>query len=292
MMSLIDNIKFSFLYIELYSMGKNWEFPQSMIPYNILRYIVKGEALFYINDEIVKVKENQIVYIPKGCNMSCKSISDTFEFFSVRFTTLVSSEVYDVLGKVYGIPRILHNQGEDVYFREMYKWLHEKIVAKKCFIEGNLNLLIGSLSMRAENNILEDPLSLENAKANMDNMDIIKEMEVSLNKQNIDPRIRFVSYHIISNPTENYTPEKMASMIGLSKQRFSSLFKKSMGKPPMEYLKEIRLTTAARFLLIGNKSISDIAYDVGYKDPNYFIREFKSAFGVTPNKYRKVNRDG
>ncbi|ASJ22811.1 hypothetical protein BHAMNSH16_10360 [Brachyspira hampsonii] len=231
-MSLIDNIKFSFLYIDLYSMGKNWEFPQSIIPYNILRYIVKGEALFYINDETVKVKENQIVYIPKGCNMSCKSISDTFDFFSVRFTTLVSSEVYDILGKIYGIPRILDNNGEDVYFREMYKWLHEKTIAKKCFIQGNLNLLIGSLSIRAENNKLEHPLSLENAKKNM------------------------------------------------------------MGKPPMEYLKEIRLTTAARFLLMENKSISDIAYDVGYKDPNYFIREFKSAFGVTPNKYRKVNRDG
>ena len=287
MMSLIDNIKFSFLYIELYSMGKNWEYPQSIIPYNILRYIVKGEALFYINDEIVEVKENQIVYIPKGSNMSCKSISDTFEFFSVRFTTLVSSEIYDILGKVYGIPRILDNQGEDIYFREMHKWLHEKLIAKKCFIQGNLNLLIGSLSMRAENNRLEHPLSIENAQ---DDMDVIREMEISLDKQNIDPRIRFVSYHIISNPTEDYTPEKMANMVGLSKQRFSSLFKKNMGKPPMEYLREIRLTTAARFLLTGNKSISDVAYDVGYKDSNYFIREFKSAFGVTPSKYRKVNR--
>ena len=55
----------------------------------------------------------------------------------------------------------------------------------------------------------------------------------------------------------------------------------------MEYVREIRLTTAARKLLISDKNINDIAYDVGYEDTNYFIREFKAAFGFTPNQYRK-----
>ena len=80
-------------------------------------------------------------------------------------------------------------------------------------------------------------------------------------------------------------------MAELSKQRFSHLFKEQLGKAPMTYLKELRLTTAARKLLVTNDNISDIAYSVGYEDPNYFTREFKHAFGYTPNQYRKAARD-
>lgn len=48
----------------------------------------------------------------------------------------------------------------------------------------------------------------------------------------------------------------MAEMVELSKQRFSSLFKANMGKSPMEYVREIRLTTAARALLVSNKILT------------------------------------
>lgn len=86
-MSVIDNIRLTFLYIEFYSMGKTWVYPESYIPYNIFRYIVKGKAEFCIDGEEIIVKENQIVYIPQGCRMSCRALSESFEFYSLRFTT-------------------------------------------------------------------------------------------------------------------------------------------------------------------------------------------------------------
>ena len=110
-------------------------------------------------------------------------------------------------------------------------------------------------------------------------------------RQRIDPRIEIVVDYIVLHPMEKYTPKKMAGMVDLSKQRFSSLFKANVGKTPMEYVREIRLVTAARKLLTSNDNINDIAYAVGYEDANYFIREFKSAFGYTPNQYRQVARE-
>ena len=59
----------------------------------------------------------------------------------------------------------------------------------------------------------------------------------------------------------------------------------------MVYIKDLKLTTAARKLLVNNAPISDIAYGVGYKDPNYFIREFKVAFGYTPRQYRLAAKE-
>ena len=118
-MSVIDNIRLTFLYIEFYSMGKTWVYPESYIPYNIFRYIVKGKAEFCIDGEEIIVKENQIVYIPQGCRMSCRALSESFEFYSLRFTTSVFYEGEDVLKEYYGIPRIIENEGEDYYFKEI-----------------------------------------------------------------------------------------------------------------------------------------------------------------------------
>lgn len=286
MMSVMDNIRFTFLYIDLYSMGRTWVYPESVIPYNIFRYIVKGKAEFCIDNEKILVEENQIVYIPSGCRMSCRALTDTFEFFSIRFTTSVFYVGEDVLEEYYGIPRVTQNKHEDQYFKEIYKWVKSDYPAKKCFVRGYLDILIGSLAMRGNKNhkSIKKVVSLEG------DLEKIKKRKRQVEQQ-IDRRVQIVADYVVLHPKEKYTPEIMANMAELSKQRFSSLFKANMGKTPMQYVKEIRLTTAARALLVSNDNINDIAYEVGYGDTNYFIREFKTAFGFTPNKYRKVARE-
>ncbi len=283
----IDKIRFVFLYAELYSMGATWVYPESRIPYNILRYIVKGKAEFCINGEKVLVQEDQIVYIPNGCRMSCHALTETFEFYSVRFATSVLYESEDVLRKYYGIKRITDNSGEDAYFKEIHKWVKSDHIARKCFVRGCLEMLIGTLSLKGEQ-VEIDESGLENEERDPNKQ---KSGEWKIGRQ-MDSRVQVVADYIILHPVEKYTPEKMANMVSLSKQRFSSLFKDYMGKTPMEYVREIRLTTAARTLLLSDKNINDIAYDVGYEDTNYFIREFKAAFGFTPNQYRKVAKEG
>ena len=129
-MSIIDNIHFTVLYINFYSMGHTWVYEESIIPYNMFRYIVKGKAEFCINYETILVEENQIVYIPSGARLSCRALSESFEFYSIRFTTSVLYESSDVLEEYYGIPRITENQGEDFLFREIYRWIKTENVAK------------------------------------------------------------------------------------------------------------------------------------------------------------------
>ena len=282
-MSVIDNIRLTFLYIEFYSMGKTWVYPESYIPYNIFRYIVKGKAEFCIDAEEIIANENQIVYIPQGGRMSCRALSESFEFYSLRFTTSVFYEGEDVLKEYYGIPRIIENEGEDYYFKEICKWVKKDSWVKKCFVRGYLDLLIGTLSMRV------NKFDKNTGKVTEKNENPV--LKIAKRKEQIDSRVQLVADYVVLHPREKYTPQKMAEMVELSKQRFSSLFKANMGKSPMEYVREIRLTTAARALLVSNKNINDIAYECGYEDANYFIREFKSAFGFTPNQYRKIARE-
>ena len=107
----------------------------------------------------------------------------------------------------------------------------------------------------------------------------------------MDSRIQGVVDYILLHPNEKYSPTRLAEMAELSKQRFTALFSSQLGKSPMVYIKELKLTTAARKLLVSNLHINDIAYELGYEDTNYFIREFKRAFGCTPKQYRQIAKE-
>lgn len=285
--SIVDNIRFNFLYADNYMFGKTWSFEENYVPYNMFRYVVSGEGIFFVDGESVEAVEGKIIYIPMGCSLSCVSKSDSFSFTSIRFTTSVSFEGGDLLTDYYAMPRSMMAEGEAEYFDLILRWAKSDNIAKMYFVRGYLEILIGSLIERASIGKTEVP----EIKRDEDQNTLEKiTHRIMRSNQKIEPRIQIVLDYISMHPMEKYTPSSMAEMAGLSKQRFSHLFKEQMGKSPMVYLKELRLTTAARKLLVSNENVNDIAYSVGYEDPNYFIREFKRAFGYTPNQYRKISR--
>ena len=116
MYSAIDNIHFHFLYIDRYSFGRNWIFPETNTPYCMLRYIESGTATFHINNHEFAVKKDQIVYIPKGVPLACYSTSSHFSFTSIRFTTSVFFEGGDLLEEYYHLPQIMEGKGGESLF--------------------------------------------------------------------------------------------------------------------------------------------------------------------------------
>jgi AraC-like DNA-binding protein len=285
---VVDNVRFNFLYIDTYSFGRKWVFPESIVPYNMFRYIESGMGTFFVNDEEIIVRKNQIAYIPRGSRLSCYAQTDNFSFTSIRFTTSVYFEGGDFLADYYGIPKVIECQGEKQYFEMIYNWIKIENPARMFFVRGYLEVLIGTLITRVNGNGKLE--SKREVKVEDYNLEKIRYRIRKAGNQ-IDPRIQVVVDYILLHPSEQYTPIRMAEMAELSKQRFSCLFKEQIGKSPMAYIKELRLTTAARKLLVSNDNISDIAYEVGYEDPNYFIREFKSAFGYTPKQYRQAAKE-
>jgi AraC-like DNA-binding protein len=64
------------------------------------------------------------------------------------------------------------------------------------------------------------------------------------------------------------------------------LFKRYLGCPPFQYINKLRLTEAADELTQTDKSVTDIALDLGFNDSNYFSRLFKKHLGLSPREYR------
>lgn len=89
----------------------------------------------------------------------------------------------------------------------------------------------------------------------------------------------------IGLPTVTY----FADELYLSSNYFGDMIKKETGKTAQEYIQNKIIEIAKDRVLDTNKSISEIAYDLGFKYPQHFSRLFKQRVGTTPNEYRNVN---
>jgi len=90
---------------------------------------------------------------------------------------------------------------------------------------------------------------------------------------------------------ENYGDESIslhtvAEEVGFSPNHFSAIFSQEIGETFIEYLTKTRLNAAKSMLLNTRKKLSDIAFDIGYREANYFSYIFKKYVGVSPREFR------
>ena len=80
-----------------------------------------------------------------------------------------------------------------------------------------------------------------------------------------------------------------ADELHLSTNYFSDLIKKETGISAQEYIQSKVINVAKERIFDIHKSISEIAYELGFKYPQHFTRLFKQRTGVTPNEYRLLH---
>lgn len=86
-------------------------------------------------------------------------------------------------------------------------------------------------------------------------------------------------------PAISYFAEK----VHLSQHYFSDLVKKETGRSPKDHINDFVIEKAKGFLVSTQRSVSEIAYDLGFNYPHYFTRLFKNKTGFSPIEYRQLN---
>jgi len=84
--------------------------------------------------------------------------------------------------------------------------------------------------------------------------------------------------------------EDAATEAGLSPFHFLRVFANVLGVTPHQYLVRCRLRRAASLLAGDERSITDVALDVGFGDLSNFVRTFRRAAGVSPGRFRRAAR--
>jgi len=102
-----------------------------------------------------------------------------------------------------------------------------------------------------------------------------------------DPVIGRALSLLHSRVDEDWTAEKLACEVAMSRSAFAERFTALLGQPPMRYLTGWRMQLARRQLRESRAGIAQIAFDVGYASEAAFTRAFRRECGVPPAVWRR-----
>lgn len=84
----------------------------------------------------------------------------------------------------------------------------------------------------------------------------------------------------------------LAALANVSPSHYFALFKRSTGSAPIDFFVRLRMQQARHLLDTTELSIKEVATALGYEDPFYFSRVFKSVNRLAPSEYRLSHKNG
>ncbi len=102
-----------------------------------------------------------------------------------------------------------------------------------------------------------------------------------------DARIRAAIELVMTHLQEPLPIDRLADAAGVSRSRFSALFKNAVGVAPARFVERQRLAHAKHMLEMSDLTLKQIAHQLGFSTPFYLSLRFKQLFGVSPRQYRK-----
>ena len=103
-------------------------------------------------------------------------------------------------------------------------------------------------------------------------------------------RVTKVIGEIEGNYQKQWKLAELAKIACMSEGNLMRIFKEATEQSPIDYLIHLRIQKAMGFLRNTNMQITEIAYNIGFNDSNYFTRHFKKISGQSPRQYRQKHK--
>ena len=113
----------------------------------------------------------------------------------------------------------------------------------------------------------------------------IKSMGISPEPTNVSPAERARLY-IENHYKSNLSSVSLAKKCFVSPEHLARSFKKTYGTTLTEYINHVRISKAKQLLIDTEATVSSVALNVGFSDPNYFTRVFKRRVGQSPTEFQ------
>ncbi|MGB5820655.1 MAG: AraC family transcriptional regulator [Saonia sp.] len=123
--------------------------------------------------------------------------------------------------------------------------------------------------------------------ANSRNQRLLSTLTLHLDDFQNSEKIKLVYNHIHENFHSKITLEQVSSLVHMSCVSFNRFIKSRTGRTFIEYLNDVRIGYASRWLIEQDLSISEIAFGCGFNSLTNFNRTFKKHKGRTPTKFRE-----
>jgi AraC-like DNA-binding protein len=103
-----------------------------------------------------------------------------------------------------------------------------------------------------------------------------------------DPRMAKIYKFTTRNYNRKIELEEVASVAGMNVTAFCRYFRRKSGKTFANFVNELRISYACKFLKHGNQTIANICEEAGFNNLSNFNRQFKSIMGKSPSEYREL----
>ncbi len=243
-------------------------------PYYEIFYLINGDCTFFIDHNIYKLNRGDLVIVPAGeIHKSTYPESGYSERFIVSFRENNLGWLNEILGEeivkqslnmgIISIPDKRRDYVESLMYKMLFESEGQDILSPAFIKTGLIELLLFIIRcQRYEENV-------------------IKEIDVD------NQLMQEIATYIYDNYDKRISLDDMSRKFHISRSYLSKKFKTITGFGFKEYLINVRIKNACTLLLETNKSITDIAFECGFNDSNYFGDAFRHVKGVSPNKYRK-----
>ncbi|PGY48411.1 AraC family transcriptional regulator [Priestia megaterium] len=225
----------------------------------------KGRGELRVNDQVYIIKENEGMFLTPHVPHEYYPVTSEWQVCWVSFNGSVIDDIMLSLQFI-NAGKIALTNAESLYrmLQELMDRLEENHTSSTMQCSELLYSVI--LKLRQDSVYIESKSRLQQITQ-------------------LNPVLRYIEeyYH------QPLTLEVLAQQLNVTEQYTCLLFQQSLGIRPFEYVTRVRIQKAKKLLLKNNQiSVQDIARQVGYEHPSYFIKRFKEQENVTPTIFRKM----
>lgn len=230
-------------------------------------YVRSGNFTYFIEDTMVSATDKSIILVDKNTIHKAILSNQNYVYFIIKFSPeFLDADFADEIKEIFKKKKILISSEEyvnfDILFSKLYHEYRDQKKHWKLLSQYYISEIITLL----------DRFSLEESKKRDSQLSVIEKV-----CQYINSCINSASYDAL-NLTD------IAQTFFLSPCHLSKKFKKEVGMGIKEYINASRIAYAKRLMEKCNV-ITEVAYESGFSDSNYFATIFKRVEDMTPSQY-------
>lgn len=257
---------FQLRYISISKYEGDWQSLPHTHQFSELFYVLSGEGAFYIEDDKIPVKADDLMIINPHVEHTEKTLpNDPMEYivFGVEGLAFSFIDPDQDNTKGYSFYSYGSDKNQFINFAQlMMREFHEKKPGFEKVCHGLLQVLLVYISRKQNLSVISDS-SFQLSK------------ECALAKRYID-----------ANYAKNITLDSLAEITHINKFYLAHSFTECIGQSPINYLTDRRLEACKELLTSSNLSVAQVASSVGFSSQSYFSQIFRKKTGMTPRQYR------
>ena len=223
-------------------------------------YVTEGNGLYYKGENGLKFSKGDLLYISPGDPLSFSFFGKASHYW-IHFTGYACDDILKTAD-------VTKTGVYHIGYKKKISELFSEISFRLAPFDNSSIFYCNGVFLQILSILTADFISLSNSVNNIESK--------------ILPALKSIHTKFFENHPLSY----YADLCDMSLPSFKREFTKIAHIPPLTYINSIRIDKAKGLLISENKTISEIAVQIGFDDPQYFGRLFKKFTGTTPTEYR------